>query len=331
MRCVTSALYFLQASLTLVGALGVAILTGILSSLSDLPSTDLPLSGSLSGVSTPLQSHSRPLSTYPREELPPRLPSKFIACVKRPESEKRVKSALLPWISSVSISIMCERNVAACAAGDVVLLGCKPHMITSILGEKGMREALKGKLLISILAGVTEPKIEEAIYGSDVPSLAEKCRVVRAMPNTASEIRESMTVVAISEPPLPADLACFVTWVFKRIGDVIYLPSSNMDASTALCGSGPGFFFLMLEGAVTGAIAKGIPKAEAYRMAAQTMKGAAGLVLAGDHPALLRDKVSTPGGCTIAGLMVLEEAAVRGIIAKAIGEATTVAAGLGNK
>jgi pyrroline-5-carboxylate reductase len=102
-----------------------------------------------------------------------------------------------------------------------------------------------------------------------------------------------------------------------------------MDASTALCGSGPAFFALILEAAADGAVAMGIPRAEAQKMAAQTMRGAAGLVLAGEHPAVLRDKVSTPGGCTIGGLLVLEEGSVRGTVSRAVREATVVASQLG--
>jgi pyrroline-5-carboxylate reductase len=152
---------------------------------------------------------------------------------------------------------------------------------------------------------------------------------VRAMPNTASLIRESMTVIGSTTPPLPAQTMGLVTWIFKRIGEVVYLPPSTMDACTALCGSGPAFFALMLEAAIDGAVAMGLPRAEAQRMAAQTMRGTAGLVLNGDHPALLRDKVSTPGGCTIGGLLVLEEGRVRGTVARAVREATVVASQLG--
>jgi pyrroline-5-carboxylate reductase len=149
------------------------------------------------------------------------------------------------------------------------------------------------------------------------------------MPNTASLIRESMTVIGISNPPLDPDTLGLVTWIFKRIGEVVYLPPSTMDVCTSLCGSGPAFFALMLEAAIDGAVAMGLPRAEAQKMAAQTMKGAAGLVLNGDHPALLRDKVSTPGGCTIGGLLVLEEGRVRGTVARAVREATVVASQLG--
>ncbi len=85
-----------------------------------------------------------------------------------------------------------------------------------------------------------------------------------------------MTVIATSHPPLPTEISALVTWIFKRVDDVMHLSASNMDASTALCDSGPAFFALMLEATVDGAVAMGLPRAEAQRMATQTMRGAAG-------------------------------------------------------
>jgi len=290
--------------------MGIAILSGILTSLQDMQTAANPLLSSTSGTSTPA------------EELPTRLPSRFIACVRRPESAKKVKAALASYPSS-SITIVQNDNVSAAQKAEVVILACKPYMVNEVLSERGMDAALKGKLLISILAGVTVPQIE-AILGPDSGTL-----IVRAMPNTASLIRESMTVIGTSSPPLPVEKAGLVTWIFRRIGEVVYLPPTTMDACTALCGSGPAFFALMLEAAIDGAVAMGLPRAEAQRMAAQTMRGTAGLVLNGDHPALLRDKVSTPGGCTIGGLLVLEEGRVRGTVARAVREATVVASQLG--
>jgi pyrroline-5-carboxylate reductase len=264
------------------------------------------------------------------EEVPQRLPSRFIACVRRPESAKKVKSAL--WEHSSLVKVVQNENVASAQRAEVILLCCKPYMAEEVLSEPGMAKALHGKLLISICAGVSVAQIERVLHGAvpeHDPEVDGRCRIVRAMPNTASLIRESMTVIASSSPPLPPPTAGLVTWIFKRIGDVVYLPPSTMDVCTALCGSGPAFFSLMLEAAIDGAVAMGLPRAEAQRMAAQTMRGTAGLVLNGDHPALLRDKVSTPGGCTIGGLLVLEEGRVRGTVARAVREATVVASQLG--
>ncbi|KAK4241711.1 pyrroline-5-carboxylate reductase dimerization-domain-containing protein [Achaetomium macrosporum] len=297
------------------GTMGIAILSGILASLDEMQ--DAANKPSTSGTSTPLY------ETSPTT----RLPSHFIACVRRPESVKKLKSAFASHLDVVTIAQ--NRNVASVQQADIIILACKPYMVQDVLSEPGMAAALEGKLLISILAGVPETQLETTLAAANGGRPVPGCRVVRAMPNTASLIRESMTVIGISNPPLDPDTLGLVTWIFKRIGEVVYLPPSTMDVCTALCGSGPAFFALMLEAAIDGAVAMGLPRAEAQKMAAQTMKGAAGLVLNGDHPALLRDKVSTPGGCTIGGLLVLEEGRVRGTVARAVREATVVASQLG--
>ncbi|KAF1990974.1 pyrroline-5-carboxylate reductase [Aulographum hederae CBS 113979] len=303
------------------GTMGIAILSGIMASLADL-NQGLPTSQNPtpSGTSTP------------QEESPQRLPSRFIACVRRPESAKKIKSALSTY-SSASLETLVGDNLKGVQEADVVLLGCKPQMFREILSAPGIKEALKGKLLISILAGVTTESIEQHLYPSSsttsTSDTSTPCRIVRAMPNTASFVRESMTVIAHSTPPLPPASATLTNWIFTRIGRVVHLPPSSMDAATALCGSGPAFMALVLEAIADGAVAMGLPRAEAQMMAAQTMRGTTGLVLAGEHPAILRDKVSTPGGCTIGGLLVLEEGRVRGTVARAVREATVVAGQLG--
>jgi pyrroline-5-carboxylate reductase len=236
------------------------------------------------------------------------------------------------WEHSSIVKVVQNENLAAVQQAQVVLLGCKPYMVNNVLGEPGMADALKGKLLISVCAGITAEHMEIALHGSmptTDPDEDGRCRVVRAMCNTAALIRESMTVIGITDPPLPPNLKTLVTWIFRRIGDVVYLPSNNMDACTALCGSSPAMFALMLEAAIDGAVAMGLPRAEAQRMATQSMRGTTGLVQSGEHPALLREKVCTPGGCTIGGLLVLEEGRARGTISRAIREATVVASQLG--
>lgn len=247
----------------------------------------------------------------------------------------RLEKNLVPLIpsSEINLNILCGQNVLAANSANVIILACKPQLLVPVLSEPGMAAALRGKLLISILAGVPVAQIEQVLSQSDRgisdqgPDLA--FRIVRVMPNTAAFIRESMTVIANSTPPLPGPLDAMVTWIFTRIGRVVRLPPVVMDASTALCGAGPAFFALVLEAMADGAVAMGLPRDEAREMAAQTMKGCAGMVLNGEHPAMLREKVSTPGGCTIGGLLVLEEGRVRGTIARGVREAAVVAAELG--
>ena len=256
---------------------------------------------------------------------PPRTPSKFIACVRRPESAKRVRKSLGEY--SQDLQILQNENVKGVQAADVVILGCKPQMVKDVLAGEEMRAALKNKLLISICAGVPVSQIEEILYGGQTSQ--NQCRIVRVMPNTAAVVRQSMTVIATSDPPLPPELESLVTWIFSRIGRVVHLPPATMDASTALCGSGPAFIALMLQSLADGAVAMGLPRAEAQLMAAQAMRGTADMVLRGEHPAMVSEKVSTPGGCTIGGLLVLEEGKVRGTIARSVREATVVAGQLG--
>lgn len=295
--------------------MGIAILSGMMAALDDMSH----------GISTSKQPHSG--TATPAEDIPQSLPTNFIACVRRPESAKRIRNTLEQY-RGANINTYLNDNVRGVQEADVILLACKPQMFRDILAAPGMKEALSGKLLISILAGVTVDQIEKHLYGdNDLP--ADACRVVRAMPNTAMAVRESMTVIANSTPPLPSHWLSLVTWIFTRVGRVTHLPPSAMDVSTALCGSGPAFMALVLEAIADGAVAMGLPRAEAQMMAAQTLRGTAGLVLNGEHPAILRDKVSTPGGCTIGGLLVMEEGMVRGTCAKAIREATVVASQLG--
>ncbi|KAL9021226.1 MAG: hypothetical protein Q9185_001627 [Variospora sp. 1 TL-2023] len=308
-------------SLTVVGTLGIAILAGILNSLESHTSRPSPTP---SGTATP---------TAQPDDLPTRVPSRFIACVTRHASAKRVKSALASHLSA--ITILQNQNLKGVQEADVIILGCKPkNLKDGILREHGMVEALKGKLLISILAGTSVESLEENIYGSVTPvgqdpMEAGRCRVVRVMPNTASLIRNSMTVIADSVPPLSPSQSTLVTWMLSRIGRVVNLPPYMMDAATALCGSGPAFFALVLEAMADGAVAMGLPRAEAQMMAAQTMKGTAEMVQNGQHPALLREQVCTPGGCTAGGLQVLEDGKVRASLATGVRTASVAASRLG--
>lgn len=152
------------------GTMGVAILSGILSSLTSLQSTNV------SGTSTP--NALLPTHFHDVDGTPPKLPSRFIACVKRPESAERVKKAFIGYEGSVKV--LTKGNVDGVTRGDIVILGCKPQMYTEILSEPGMAEALEGKLLVSILAGVKIAQLKSVV--------PESTRVVRAMPNTASKV-----------------------------------------------------------------------------------------------------------------------------------------------
>jgi pyrroline-5-carboxylate reductase len=276
------------------GTMGVAVLSGVLDAI------------------TKLQEGT------PSAPIPARLPEKVIACVNRHESVARTHAAFSPH----QVSVTNGKNVAAVEAADMVVLACKPYMVTAILEEVGMRGALEGKVVVSILAGVKIQRLKELCPAS--------ARIVRAMPNTASKIREGMTVISV-EDVVPKEEMELIQWMFSQIGKTLVLPEKNMDVCTAMCGSGPAFYALILEAMADGGVMMGLTRADAQLMAAQTMQGTAKMVLNGQHPAIVREQVSTPGGCTIAGLLRLEDGNVRSTIARTIQEATNVAGGLGKK
>ncbi|KAF3913613.1 hypothetical protein ABW21_db0200527 [Orbilia brochopaga] len=297
------------------GNMGVAILSGILAALAT-------------------QSSPSPPSPFPSTpSTPTNLPSSFIACVKRAESAARLKKLLYqslavptatsPSSSSPPVTVVAGDNTRGVQLSDIIILGCKPQIVSEILAVESTRTALKGKLLISICAGVTLDQLAKQVDPST--------RVIRVMPNTASRIRESMTVISCDPTVIPQEERDLVFWIFSQIGRAIFLPEKHMDASTALCGSGPAFMALVLEAMADGGVMMGLPRVEAQMMAAQTMRGTAGMVMDGEHPAIIREKVSTPAGCTIGGLLVLEDGRLRSTLARGIQEATRVASGLGSK
>ncbi|KAK9449848.1 pyrroline-5-carboxylate reductase dimerization-domain-containing protein [Limtongia smithiae] len=259
------------------------------------------------------------------------MPGKFLACVKRPESAARITSTY-----GDKVEVYLHKHTEAVAFADVVVLGCKPQMCEDILTMKGMQEALKGKILISLLAGTTIKQITDFVGPETI--------VVRAMPNTPCRIRQGMTVVCFPYLASPSsssvDLVAVsaapsvkatIHWIFSQIGRALFLEEKHFDACTALCGSGPAFACVMLEAMTDGGVMMGLPFAVAQELAAQTMQGAARMVLDGNHPAVIRNAVSTPGGCTIGGLLVMEDGKIRSTIARSIQEATNIASGLGKK
>ncbi|EOR03647.1 hypothetical protein E3P92_02225 [Wallemia ichthyophaga] len=303
--------------------MGVAVLSGVIDGLNtrNSMSTSQLNTDDASGTSTPIDISSSQAIMEAKESC---LPSKFLCTVNRSESAKSLRKTFdLLGDAGKQVNILQGGgvNVDAVRDSDVVLLCAKPQMAHTILNEPGMQEALANKLLISILAGVTITQIH-----SWVP---KSTKVVRAMPNTPCKIREGMTVVSA----LPTDWVFekeLILAIFRSIGRCRFLEEKHFDACTALCGSGPAFAVTVLEAMADGGVMMGLPRAEAVELAAQSMQGIARMVLeTGVHPAALKDSVTTPGGCTIAGLLALEDGKVRSTMARTIQVATSHASGLG--
>ncbi|KAJ9618277.1 delta 1-pyrroline-5-carboxylate reductase [Taxawa tesnikishii (nom. ined.)] len=185
-------------------------------------------------------------------------------------------------------------NVSAVRDSDIVLLGCKPWMLSDILGQEGMVDALKGKLLISILAGVSVEQIERTLYPSNGEGGGDPA--AGRLHGRARDAQHRLRGPGGHDgdrddgPPLADDQLAIVKWMFSQIG----LHGALRQR--------PAFVALVIEALADGAVAMGMPRQEASMMAAQAARGTTGLVLkGGEHPAVLREKVSTPGGCTIGG------------------------------
>lgn len=200
-------------------------------------------------------------------------------------------------------------NLAAVRQADVVLLCVKPQAVREVL-EEIRPELGPGKLVISVAASVPIASIEK-LAGAQVP-------VIRAMPNTPSVVRCGMTALARGKFAGEAHLETART-LFDSVGRTIVLDEKLMDAVTGLSASGPAFIYVILESLAEGGVKVGLPRDVATLLAAQTALGAASVVLeTGAHPALLKDAVTTPAGCTIDGLLELEDGRLRVTLIKAV-------------
>ena len=164
------------------------------------------------------------------------------------------------------------------------------------------------------MAGITTQTINKR--------LKKPCPVVRAMPNTPCLVDAGATAISAGAHAKEKDLALAGT-VFGSVGKVVILPESALDAVTGLSGSGPVYIYMVIEAMIDGGVKMGIPRATAAVLAAQTVYGAAKLVLeSGKHPAILKDEVTTPGGTAINAIHVLEAKGLRSVLIDAIVAAT---------
>ena len=202
----------------------------------------------------------------------------------------------------------------------VVVLAVKPQQMDALAADYA-RFVGPGCFFLSVAAGIGIAHYEE-VLGGETP-------VIRAMPNTPSLIREGMTVVSPGPGASEAHVAAAMR-IFGAVGRVRELEEKHLDAVTGLSGSGPAFACVILEALADGGVRMGLPRDVAVELAAQTFQGAARMVLqTGRHPAALKDEVTTPAGCTIAGLLMMEDGKIRSTLARTIEEATRTAAGLG--
>jgi pyrroline-5-carboxylate reductase len=233
-------------------------------------------------------------------------------------SPKRVSATVLHADKAATLSkglgvrVMSD-NRKAVAEADIVLLCMKPQVIREVLEEIRPHVGAKA-LVISVAASVPTSYIEQ-LLGPKVP-------VVRAMPNTCSAVGCGMTGICRGAHAAAEHLE-MARAMFDAVGRTVVVDEKHMDAVTGLSASGPAFAYIILESLAEAGVKVGLPRDVATLLAAQTMKGSASVVLeTGDHPALLKDAVTTPAGCTIDGILELEEGKLRVTLIKAVVKAT---------
>ncbi len=191
---------------------------------------------------------------------------------------------------------------------DVILIAVKPYQVQSILRELG--EDLRDKAVISIAAGVATRTLRDCADGI--------CRILRVMPNTPALVSEGVSMLSKASDfqPLERD---FAEALFSGIGRVYWMEETLIDAGTAVSGSGPAYAFLFIEALADGGVREGLPRALAQELAAQTLLGAARMVLeTGQHPGQLKDNVCSPGGTTIEAVAALEQGGFRAALIDAV-------------
>lgn len=217
----------------------------------------------------------------------------------------------------VQVGLMNEEVVRA---SDIVMLAVKPQVIADVL--RGISKSVCHQLVVSVAAGVPISRIQEF--------LGSQASIIRTMPNTPAMVGAGMTAIAAG-PGVGPEAIASVWKMFESVGKVVLIEERLMDAVTGLSGSGPAYIFLAIEALADGGVKMGLPRETASVLAAQTVLGAARMVLeSGQHPARLKDQVASPGGTTIAGLHRLEQGGLRAVLMDAVEAATKRSQELGH-
>jgi pyrroline-5-carboxylate reductase len=240
-------------------------------------------------------------------------PDQLFATVHHPE---RAQALSVQFGMEVSTD-----NLAAASQADIILLGVKPTQVPDVLEQ--IRPALApGKLILSIAASVKTRAIEDAA-GTEIG-------VIRAMPNTPSMLAAGVSALCRGRFATDEQMA-IAQRIFQTVGRTVVVDEKHMDAVTGLSGSGPAFIYIIIEALAEAGVNVGLPRDVATMLAAQTTFGSAKMVLeTGYHPALLKDAVTTPAGCTVDGILELEEGGLRVTLIKAVKRATMRAKELAN-
>ncbi|MCJ1410222.1 hypothetical protein MMC19_004307 [Ptychographa xylographoides] len=261
--------------------------------------------------------------------------SRFIATTKTESSAERLRIELIEHRNRLDIHH--GDNEEAFRKADVIILGCKPYMAEEILRFRNRErtlEALKGKLIISLVAASPPAKLFKYIYGYDIHNdgvdTKDPCYITSANPSIAATVRESSTTVLTPHPLLPKHFVDMTHWIFSQVGRVYYVQPELYDVGCIVGGATGAFMAVAIEGLLDGAVAEGIKRSDARAILAQSLIGLGKLMESGELPSEIQEKCSSPRGLTIRGLLALEAGGVRPAFSKAVMESTERARQLQN-
>jgi pyrroline-5-carboxylate reductase len=223
-----------------------------------------------------------------------------------------VPAAMEQFLAEVPGAARAKSNVELAERGGVLFLSVKPQSLPEVMGELAGKIP-QGTLVASIAAGVTLAKLTAGLKTD---------RVIRVMPNTPALVGKGASAFALG-PAATAEDSKRVSELLTAVGIARQVDEKLLDAVTGLSGSGPAFVYMMIEALSDGGVRVGLPRDLALALAAQTVLGSAQMVLStGQHPAVLKDQVASPGGTTIAGMKALEEHGLRAALIAAVEAAT---------
>ncbi|KAK7424330.1 hypothetical protein QQX98_000598 [Neonectria punicea] len=255
---------------------------------------------------------------YPGESNDPisRTFSKFIACTNTQKSARSLENDLGRHISHVRV--LHGQNQVAFDLADVIVLGLKPYLAKDVLQAPGVHESMSGKLVISMMAGISVQDLTNIIKESAGASEKPMPYIAKAIPNLAARYCQSMTILEQSDPALPTAQLALMEWIFSQVGRVKLMSPALVDVGSVLVTTCLATLSVPLDGLLDGSVVEGLRREEALELAVQGIIGLGTMLQNGHHPAILRESISSPRGCTIQTLLAVEREGARAVFADAL-------------
>ena len=245
---------------------------------------------------------------------------KYYACVQRTETADRLRSK---FSQQKEVEVVCNDNVRAVRAADAVILGFQPGDAKKILGDANLSKELQGKLIISMLAGVTCDKISKLISATATQQDEQEARVIRVVPSIGAQINESCSLV--SETKLSTSTMSLVEWMFSRVGSITIVPEDLLNTAVAVSATSHALAVTAIDSLTDGSVSRGIPRQTALKLAAECLRSASSLLLKEMTLEELKDSMSVPRGITTEAWINLDAGHVRPAISQSVRNAVDYA------